>query len=151
MKPSARLLIGIACLAVAAGSTACEEDEGPTCPRYVDEVLELIDKPAPGREQCGAAGAYDAEAIRDGLECFADADAEAGAELIIGRCIDCLITSTYVATPEGDVLHIYIEADHYGDDYSEVLAEQCDEVVENENVGVECVNPQKLYACNAPL
>jgi hypothetical protein len=85
-------------------------------------------------------------------ECFASAlDARDAVQITINNCIDCMIHSTYVSVPGIGKLHLYREADYYGDDTRVVRVDSCTDFVAGEGSGANCAQPAILYACSDPL
>jgi hypothetical protein len=142
-----RLLIG----ALAAFLPACDDEE--RCPASVDALLAKVEQSAPRRATCGSFNVVQIAEIHAALDCLMSADGvpASAREFSVTRCIDCFIQSTYVATSEGELLHVFIEADAWGDDRREVKVERCSSLVADEFEGVRCEGAESLYACEDAL
>jgi len=123
------------------------DDRSPVCLWDVDDLLAEIEVPTPGLD-CGQSRSGDPAAI----ECYTSArERGEAAQVTLNSCIDCLILSTFVSLPDGSELHLYREADYYGDDRRVVRAEACAEVALGSEGLLSCTAPSILYRCVDPL
>ena len=143
------LLLHAAC--VDAGNSEPDPHAPHDCPAEVDDLLAEVDQPVPRRVNCGSFNSGEIAAVRDALDCLLLREAGASTELTVTRCEDCSILSTYVVSAEGDMLHVFREADHFGDDQREVAVERCADLVAHPSEAIQCVDPAPLFDCQDAL
>jgi hypothetical protein len=49
------------------------------------------------------------------------------------------------------MLHVFREADHFGDDQREVAVERCSDLVAHPTDAIQCVAPAPLFDCQDAL
>jgi hypothetical protein len=130
------------------GLPSCTEGKADSgCLWETDELLARANAEARDLVDCGlflAEQPLDNDCFRNGL------DAQAAVQITINNCIDCTIHSTYVSTRTGRKLHLYREADFYGDALSVVRMDSCTDFVVGRGPGANCAGPVVLYSCSAP-
>lgn len=129
-------------------------DAGPTesvpCIWGVDALLEEVGTAAADRTNCGL---YLPQVVglAASAACFEDAvDTGLAVELTLNGCIDCVISTTYVTTVDGDSFAITQERDIFGDEERESVVEGCSSI-EVTPTDVSCEAPVELYRCREAL
>ncbi len=131
-----------------------EEESAPPAPAAgcvwgVDELLAEVGAEVVARQDCGITNGGDLGGVGESYQCFSDAPMDPGAQFGVNNCIDCEIMSYYVSTPSGDVFHVYMESDIYGDPLREARVERCDALDFEQQV--TCVGAEELYSCSEPI
>jgi len=152
---------GFACMLALGATLGCSataerpKHAGDSCPSDVDGALAAVGMTLPERVDCGSFNAAQSAEVSAGLACFMDAVAAGTAvELTVNRCIDCSISSTYVATEDGELLEVVLEADLFGDELRQTRVSTCVRVgfaSEGPPAGPECFGAVEQFACQAPL
>ena len=125
--------------------------DGGSCVWELDDLLSQVGATTPERSDCGTFNGAQTEQVSTALECLLETPDGDAAQFTVNNCIDCSIPSTYVLTPKGDLFHIRMEADQFGDDRREVMVERCDNLIDVADEGVRCVNASVLYSCTDAL
>ena len=118
------------------------------CVWGVNELLAEINQMSFERTNCGGFNGLQDQQVTSGLACLLSIPMGHGGELTVNYCIDCAIPSTYVIAPTGDLFHIRMEEDYFGDNLREASVERCSGLVERGSM-IECVDGMLLYSCQA--
>lgn len=133
-----------------ATSAVSREPDPPRdrCLWETEDLLSRIDAQSPALIDCGLfLGEQPLE-----NECFTNGLLGSDSvQITINNCIDCMIHSTYVSTSSGRKVHLYREADYYGDDVRVVRVDACTTFVPGQGPGANCAAPATLYTCSDPL
>jgi hypothetical protein len=124
---------------------------GSDCPSEVDDLLAEVGLSTPARRNCGSFNSASVSEIQASLSCLRGENGPptTNTELTVTRCADCLIQSTYIATASGDLYHVAREDDAFGDDTRTASVERCHAIVADATNAVSCVEPTRVFACEA--
>jgi hypothetical protein len=117
------------------------------CVWGVNALLAEVNVTSSERTYCGTFNSAQVQQVSLALNCLLSIPRGQGGELIVNYCIDCSIPSTYVLTPTGELFHVRMEEDLFGDDQRSATVARCKNLVNHGESGIECVDATLLYSC----
>lgn len=133
------------------GPGACsDEEEG--CLWSVDDLLERgRARVADNRIDCGMVFDGGGPALAEPLDCFLDAPADTGSELLVNHCIDCFSISRYYRTPRAEIIGVHQSSARYTMEAPRrSFVTRCATLVLDQGY-IKCSQPEEeLYYCAEP-